>query len=88
MKFFNVDCNDKDEIYPMSETNASPFSVLAIVELYIICGTKEYTLDVKSRVEMIPLSGNKAKFLIVEDTLDALQKFAAYYRSQFDFPII
>ena len=30
----------------------------------------------------------KAKFLIVEDTLDALQKFAAYYRSQFDFPII
>jgi len=30
----------------------------------------------------------KAKFLIVEDTLDALQKFATYYRSQFDFPII
>ena len=30
----------------------------------------------------------KAKFLIVEDTLDALQRFAAYYRSQFDFPII
>ena len=30
----------------------------------------------------------KAKFLIVEDTLDALQKFAAYYRSPFDFPII
>lgn len=30
----------------------------------------------------------RAKFLIVEDTLDALQKFAAYYRSQFDFPII
>jgi alanine racemase len=30
----------------------------------------------------------KAKFLIVEDTLDALQKFAAYYRSLFDFPII
>jgi alanine racemase len=30
----------------------------------------------------------KAKFLIVEDTLYALQKFAAYYRSLFDFPII
>ena len=30
----------------------------------------------------------KAKFLIVEDTLEALQKFAAFYRSQFDFPVI
>lgn len=29
-----------------------------------------------------------ANFLVVENTLDALQKFAAYYRSQFDFPII
>jgi alanine racemase len=30
----------------------------------------------------------KANFLIVEDTLEALQKFASFYRSQFDFPII
>ena len=29
-----------------------------------------------------------ANFLVVENTLDALQKFAAYYRSLFDFPII
>lgn len=31
---------------------------------------------------------NKANFLVVENTLEALQKFAAFYRSQFDFPII
>ena len=30
----------------------------------------------------------KANFLVVDNTLDALQKFAAYYRSLFDFPII
>ncbi|MES2409891.1 MAG: bifunctional UDP-N-acetylmuramoyl-tripeptide:D-alanyl-D-alanine ligase/alanine racemase [Bacteroidota bacterium] len=30
----------------------------------------------------------KADFLVVENTLDALQKFAAFYRSQFDFPVI
>ena len=30
----------------------------------------------------------KASFLIVENTLDALQKFAAFYRSQFEFPVI
>lgn len=30
----------------------------------------------------------KANFLLVENTLDALQKFAAYYRSLFEFPII
>jgi len=30
----------------------------------------------------------KANFLIVENTLDALQKFAAYYRSVFEFPIL
>jgi alanine racemase len=30
----------------------------------------------------------KANFLIVEDTLEALQKIASFYRSQFDFPII
>lgn len=30
----------------------------------------------------------KANFLIVENTLDALQTFAAVYRSNFDFPII
>jgi alanine racemase len=30
----------------------------------------------------------KANFLVVENTLEALQKFAAYYRSLFDFPII
>jgi alanine racemase len=31
---------------------------------------------------------DKANFLIVEDTLGALQQFAAYYRSLFDFPVI
>jgi alanine racemase len=30
----------------------------------------------------------KANFLVVEDTLEALQKFAAHYRGQFSFPII
>jgi alanine racemase len=30
----------------------------------------------------------KGNFLVVENTLEALQKFAAYYRSLFDFPII
>lgn len=30
----------------------------------------------------------KANFLIVENTLDALQQFAAHHRSLFDFPII
>ena len=30
----------------------------------------------------------KGNFLVVENTLEALQKFAAFYRSQFDFPII
>ena len=30
----------------------------------------------------------KANFLVVDNTLDALQKLAAYYRSLFDFPII
>ena len=30
----------------------------------------------------------KANFLLVEDTLEALQKFASFYRNQFDFPII
>ncbi|MDI9255914.1 bifunctional UDP-N-acetylmuramoyl-tripeptide:D-alanyl-D-alanine ligase/alanine racemase [Flavobacterium sedimenticola] len=29
-----------------------------------------------------------ATFLVVENTLEALQKFAAYYRSLFDFPIV
>ena len=30
---------------------------------------------------------NKATFLVVENTLDALQKFAAYHRSLFKFPV-
>jgi alanine racemase len=30
----------------------------------------------------------KANFLVVEDTLKALQAFAAYYRNLFDFPVI
>ena len=34
------------------------------------------------------LSEAKANFLIVENTLEALQKFAAFYRSKFDFPVI
>ncbi len=31
---------------------------------------------------------DKANFLVVENTLEALQKIAAFYRSEFDFPII
>ena len=31
---------------------------------------------------------NKANFLVVENTLEALQQFAAHYRSLFNFPII
>ena len=31
---------------------------------------------------------DEATFLLVDKTLEALQKFAAFYRSQFDFPII
>ncbi len=31
---------------------------------------------------------DKANFLLVDNTLEALQKFAAFYRSEFDFPII
>ncbi len=31
---------------------------------------------------------NKANFLIVENTLDALQKIASFHRSNFDFPIL
>ena len=40
-------------------------------------------------VNLIPegLEAN-ANFLVVDNTLDALQKFAAFYRSQFEFPII
>ena len=30
----------------------------------------------------------KANFLVVENTIDALQQFATYYRSLFDFPVI
>lgn len=33
-------------------------------------------------------TAGKANFLVVENTLDALQKFAAHYRSLFEFPII
>ena len=32
--------------------------------------------------------GDKANFLFVDNTLDAFQRFAAFYRSQFDFPVI
>ena len=40
-------------------------------------------------VTKIPENLNgKADFLVVENTLDALQKFATFYRSQFDFPVI
>ena len=31
---------------------------------------------------------DKANFLIVENTLDSLQQFAAYHRSLFNFPVI
>jgi len=40
-------------------------------------------------VQYIPDNYNgKANFLVVEDTLKALQVFAAYYRNLFDFPVI
>jgi alanine racemase len=40
-------------------------------------------------VSTIPKSvENKANFLLVNNTLEALQHFAAHYRSQFHFPII
>lgn len=40
-------------------------------------------------VAKIPESlANKANFLLVDNTLDALQKFASFYRSQFEFPVI
>ncbi len=39
-------------------------------------------------VSNIPSEINDANFLVVDDTLAPLQKFAAFYRSQFDFPII
>jgi alanine racemase len=40
-------------------------------------------------VEYIPENCHgKANFLIVKSTLEALQKFAAYHRNLFDFPII
>lgn len=40
-------------------------------------------------VTRIPeLLSGKATFFVVENTLDALQKFAAHHRSQFNFPII
>jgi len=40
-------------------------------------------------VTHVPKSvAEKANFLVVENTLDALQKFASYYRSLFEFPII
>ncbi|MBL0014524.1 MAG: bifunctional UDP-N-acetylmuramoyl-tripeptide:D-alanyl-D-alanine ligase/alanine racemase [Flavobacterium sp.] len=40
-------------------------------------------------VTHIPESlSDQANFLVVENTLDALQAFAAYHRSLFDFPII
>ncbi|RKR09893.1 UDP-N-acetylmuramoyl-tripeptide--D-alanyl-D-alanine ligase [Flavobacterium sp. 90] len=40
-------------------------------------------------VQYIPEnSAGKANFLLVENSLDALQKFASYYRDLFDFPVI
>ncbi|WP_313806677.1 bifunctional UDP-N-acetylmuramoyl-tripeptide:D-alanyl-D-alanine ligase/alanine racemase [Flavobacterium sp.] len=40
-------------------------------------------------VQYIPANLNgKANFLMVGNTLEALQQFAAFYRQQFDFPII
>ncbi|SFC64028.1 bifunctional UDP-N-acetylmuramoyl-tripeptide:D-alanyl-D-alanine ligase/alanine racemase [Flavobacterium phragmitis] len=40
-------------------------------------------------VQYIPEGlSDKANFLVVENTLDALQEFAAYYRNLFHFPVI
>lgn len=46
-------------------------------------GVRQFVVD-----HIPPGIENKANFLIVPDTLAALQLFAAAYRSQFDFPII
>ena len=40
-------------------------------------------------VTQVPENFNgKANFLVVENTLESLQQFAAYHRSMFDFPVI
>ena len=40
-------------------------------------------------VEKLPAElDSNANFLVVKDTIDALQRLAAYHRSLFDFPII
>ena len=55
----------------------------AYIEELILKGVRHFV------VTKIPETvTSNANFLVVENTLDALQKFAAYYRSQFDFPII
>ncbi|WP_442902437.1 Mur ligase family protein, partial [Flavobacterium sp.] len=55
----------------------------------------EYIEDLISKnvehfvVEYIPENlKDKANFLVVENTLEAFQKFATFYRSQFEFPVI
>ncbi|MDN3678615.1 bifunctional UDP-N-acetylmuramoyl-tripeptide:D-alanyl-D-alanine ligase/alanine racemase [Flavobacterium paronense] len=53
------------------------------IEELILKGVRHFV------VSKIPENvAGKANFLVVEDTLDALQKFAAFYRSQFEFPVI
>ena len=55
------------------------------VQHFVVTKIPENLVRTRGNAE---LSEAKADFLVVENTLDALQKFAAFYRSQFDFPII
>ena len=53
------------------------------IEELILKGVRQFV------VTKIPEGlADKANFLIVENTLDALQKIASFYRGQFEFPII
>lgn len=57
-----------------------------IEELYAK-GVRAFVVDNNTLLnEMVPY--DKATFLVVEDTLKALQKIAAYHRKKFDIPVI
>ena len=57
-----------------------------IEELYTK-GVKAFVVDKNTLLEEL-VHYDKATFIVVEDTLKALQKIAAYHRKKFDIPII
>ena len=57
-----------------------------IEELYTK-GVKAFIVDKNTLLEEL-VHYDKATFIVVEDTLKALQKIAAYHRKKFDIPII